>query len=175
MHVARSPLVFVTVGTDHHRFDRLVEAVGKWGASNPGTRVVVQHGTAKPVDGVANVESDPFLAPERFRALLVEAAAVVCPGGPGGIMETRAAGLRPIVVPRRAHLDEHVDDHQLAFSRFLADHDLVTLAEETPELCRALDRVVEDPSAYAIPDSDASPAGIAGIAARIDALVWGEQ
>jgi UDP-N-acetylglucosamine transferase subunit ALG13 len=170
-----SPLVFVTVGTDHHRFDRLVEAVGTWGASNPGARVVVQHGTASPVDGIANVESDPFLPPERFRALLGEAAAVVCPGGPGGIMETRAAGLRPIVVPRRAHLDEHVDDHQLAFSRFLADHDLVTLAEETPELCRALDRVVEDPSAYAIPGIDGSPTGIAGIGARIDALVWGEQ
>jgi UDP-N-acetylglucosamine transferase subunit ALG13 len=169
------PLVFVTVGTDHHRFDRLVGAVGAWGAANPDARVVVQHGTADPVAGVANVASDPFLAPERFRALLDEAAAVVCPGGPGGIMETRAAGLRPIVVPRRAHLDEHVDDHQLAFSRFLAEHDLVTLAEETPELCRALDRVVQDPTTYAIPASDAAPAGITGIGARIDTLVWGDR
>jgi UDP-N-acetylglucosamine transferase subunit ALG13 len=167
------PLVFVTVGTDHHRFDRLVEAVGQWGARNPSARVVVQHGSAAPVEGVDNVESDPFLPPERFRALLGEAAAVVCPGGPGGIMETRAAGLRPIVVPRRAHLDEHVDDHQVAFSRFMAEHDLVTLAEEMPELDRALDRVVTDPAAYSIPGTTEAPAGIAGIAARIDALVWG--
>jgi UDP-N-acetylglucosamine transferase subunit ALG13 len=170
-----APLVFVTVGTDHHRFDRLVDAVGAWGAAHPGTRIVVQHGTARPVDGIANVQSDPFLPPERFKALLGEAAAVVCPGGPGGIMETRAAGLRPIVVPRRAHLDEHVDDHQLTFSRFLAEHDLVTLAEETPELCRALDRVVEDPQAYAIPGTDQAPAGIAAIGACIDALVWGDR
>jgi UDP-N-acetylglucosamine transferase subunit ALG13 len=167
------PLVFVTVGTDHHRFDRLVDAAGSWGAQHPEVRLVVQHGTARPVDGVANVECDPFLAPERFRSLLTEAAAVVCPGGPGGIMETRAAGLRPIVMPRRAHLAEHVDDHQLTFSRFLAGHDLVTLAEETRELSEALDRVVADPAAYAITGDAVAPAGIAAIGARIDELVWG--
>lgn len=136
----------------------------------------MQHGTAAPVEGIDNVESDPFLSPERFHALLGKAAAVVCPGGPGGIMETRAAGLRPIVVPRRAHLGEHVDDHQVAFSRFMAEHDLVTLAEEMPDLDRALDRVMADPATYMIPESTDAPAGIAGIAgiaARIDALVWG--
>ena len=47
-------------------------------AITPEVRLVVQHGTAHPVDGVANVECDPFLAPERFRSLLTEAAAVVC-------------------------------------------------------------------------------------------------
>jgi UDP-N-acetylglucosamine transferase subunit ALG13 len=164
------PLVFVTVGTDHHRFDRLMDAMAEWNGRGPAARIVVQHGTAPAVDGV---ESTPFLAPDQFRELLAGASAVVCPGGPGAIMETRAAGLRPIVMPRRASLGEHVDDHQLAFSRFLAEHDLVTLVEESPELFDALDRAVADPDAYAIPASDAAPAGITGVAARIDDLVWG--
>lgn len=164
------PLVFVTVGTDHHRFDRLIDSIDKWSARNPGARIVVQHGNAPAID---RVECSAFLAPERFRELLAEAAAVVCPGGPGAIMETRAAGLRPIVMPRRGDLGEHVDNHQLAFSRFLADHDLVTLAEQDVDLVVALDRLLESPDAYAIPAGQESPAGIAGVASHIDDLVWG--
>jgi len=164
-----TPLVFVTVGTDHHRFDLLMDAMDEWTTRHPGVEVFVQHGNARPVPGA---QSSPFLRPEQFRELLATASAVVCPGGPGGIMETRAAGLRPIVMPRRGSLGEHVDDHQLAFSRFLAEHDLVTLAEESPDLFDALDRVVADPATYAIPANHDSPSGIAGVAARIDALVW---
>ncbi len=163
------PLVFVTVGTDHHRFDRLIDLIGKWAARNPGARVVVQHGTAHAIDGV---ECSPFLAPERFHELLAEASAVVCPGGPGAIMETRLAGLRPIVVPRRAELGEHIDDHQVAFSRFLAHHGWITLAERDAELVRALDRVLDAPDEYAIPEGEGSPTGISGAAALIDDLVW---
>ena len=106
------PLVFVTVGTDHHRFERLMDWADAWGASHPDVRLVVQHGNARPVE---HAESSPFLRPEQFKELLATANAVVCPGGPGGIMETRAAGLRPIVVPRRAHLEEHVDDHSTTY------------------------------------------------------------
>lgn len=166
------PLVFVTVGTDHHRFERLMDWIDEWGAQNPGARLVVQHGTAR---AVHRADSTAFLPPERFRELVHEAAAVVCPGGPGAIMETRAAGLRPIVVPRRAHLGEHVDDHQVAFAHFLAGRDLVTLAEAERELFRALDRVVNAPDAYAIPESEGSPAGITGVASLIDDLVWGAR
>jgi UDP-N-acetylglucosamine transferase subunit ALG13 len=165
-----APLVFVTVGTDHHRFERLMDWADEWGAAHPGVRLVVQHGNARPVE---HAESSAFLRPEQFKALLASANAVVCPGGPGGIMETRAAGLRPIVVPRRAHLDEHVDDHQLAFSRFLAGRDLVTLAEEEPAFCAALDAVAAAPDTYAIPPTIGSPAGIEGVARLIDDLVWG--
>jgi UDP-N-acetylglucosamine transferase subunit ALG13 len=171
MH-APAALVFVTVGTDHHRFERLVDWAETWGAAHPEVRLVVQHGNARPVE---HAESSPFLRPEEFRTLLMTANAVVCPGGPGGIMETRAAGLRPIVVPRRAALEEHVDDHQLAFSRFLADRGLVTLAETEPDFDAALDAVVVDSDAYAIPPTVTAPAGIEGVAHLIDDLVWGTR
>jgi UDP-N-acetylglucosamine transferase subunit ALG13 len=164
------PLVFATVGTDHHRFERLMDWMDAWGALHPEARLVVQHGNAR---AVARAESIAFASPEQFRELLRDASAVVCPGGPGAIMETRAAGLRPIVVPRRGDLGEHVDNHQLAFSRFLGGRDLVTLAEDEPELFAALDRVLDDPAAYAIPPTVDDPAGIAGVANLVDELVWG--
>ena len=59
-------------------------------------------------------------------------------------MEARAAGLRPIVVPRRSSLGEHVDDHQRAFADFMAGRDLVTLADDEPTLVAALDAVARD-------------------------------
>ena len=108
--------------------------IEKWSARNPGARLVVQHGN-RARGRRRRVQRVPA-HPSASARCWPNAAAVVCPGGPGAIMETRAAGLRPIVVPRRGDLGEHVDNHQLAFSRFLAGRDLVTLAETDPDLVR---------------------------------------
>jgi UDP-N-acetylglucosamine transferase subunit ALG13 len=86
-------------------------------------------------------------------------------------METRAAGLRPIVVPRRAGLGEHVDDHQRRFAEFMARRGLVTLADDEDTLDAALDALVGDPDAYRINRQDAAPPGVARIGALIDDLV----
>ena len=62
------------------------------------------------------------------------AAAVVCHGGPGTILGARHRGAVPIVVPRQHRLGEHVDDHQVAFSRRLAaDGGGIHLAETEAE------------------------------------------
>lgn len=167
-----SPLVFVTVGTDHHRFDRLMDWVDTWAARERGAHLVVQHGTAHPVAGAENV---PFLPPERFGQLLDRATAVVCSAGPGAIMETRAAGRRPIVVPRRERLDEVVDDHQVTFARFLAARDLVTIAEDPETLATAIDHALDRPDEFEIVHSDADAPGIARVASLIDELVWGSR
>jgi len=56
------PLVLITVGTDHHPFERLVGWIDRWTPPAP-VRVVVQYGTAVPphtAEGVA------FLAPDEF-------------------------------------------------------------------------------------------------------------
>jgi UDP-N-acetylglucosamine transferase subunit ALG13 len=58
------------------------------------------------------------------------AAVVVCHGGAGIISSALAAGRRPIVVPRRASLGEHVDDHQYQLTRKLADWGLAVVVED---------------------------------------------
>jgi UDP-N-acetylglucosamine--N-acetylmuramyl-(pentapeptide) pyrophosphoryl-undecaprenol N-acetylglucosamine transferase len=55
---------------------------------------------------------------------------VVCHGGAGIISSALAAGRKPIVVPRRAALGEHVDDHQYQLTRKLAEWGLVVPAED---------------------------------------------
>ena len=165
---AASPTVLVTVGTDHHPFDRLVRWIDAWARGNPDAHVLVQYGTAAPP---AVAEGRPLLPADEFRLAIERADAVVCAGGPGAIMETRAAGLRPIVVPRRAALGEHVDDHQRAFAEFMAARDAITLADDEVALVRALDAVVADRNALRVPSEDGGAEGIARIGALIDDLV----
>jgi UDP-N-acetylglucosamine transferase subunit ALG13 len=167
---AASPTVLVTVGTDHHPFDRLVRWVDVWARRNPDARVLVQHGTAAPP---TVAEGRTLLPADEFRRAIDRADAVVCAGGPGAIMETRAAGLRPIVVPRRAALGEHVDDHQRAFAMFMAARGAITLADDEVALLAALDAVAADRDAFRVPPEDGGAEGIARIGALIDDLVLG--
>ncbi len=62
----------------------------------------------------------------------------VCHAGVGSIVLARRYGLRPIVVPRKHELGEHVDDHQLELSRRLAQSGIVTLVEDERDLAAAV-------------------------------------
>lgn len=120
---------FVAVGTHAQPYDRLLEIVH--GAVQEGKLpgpVRAQVGPAAwSADGA---EVAQYLGSEELEAALREATVVVCHGGAGIISSALAAGRRPIVVPRRAALGEHVDDHQYQLTRKLAEWDLVVPVEE---------------------------------------------
>lgn len=163
------PLVFVTVGTDHHRFDRLMDWMEEWLAAGPSVRCVVQHGPARPPAGA---ECHEFLPHDRMTALFAQATAVVCQGGPGSITESRQSGRLPIVVPRVADRHEVVDDHQVRFSRHLATHGKIALAESADALHAHLDRALADPDAYAVHDgADAATPVVARFGQLVEELV----
>ncbi len=117
-----SALVLALAGTDHHPFARLVEWMDAAAARRPDVRFVVQHG-AGPAPRVA--EGHGFLAHDHLSRLVQEADAVVCHGGPGTIMDARAAGHVPLCVPRDPRLGEHVDDHQQRFVAVVGEVGLV--------------------------------------------------
>jgi UDP-N-acetylglucosamine transferase subunit ALG13 len=152
-----SPLVFVTVGTDHHPFHRLIRWVDSWLARDgaPPIRCVVQSG-ATPPPRIA--EWKAFLGPQEMEAMMGRATAVVCHGGPGTIMACRRSGIVPIVVPRRRALGEHVDDHQVAFTRMLAPKGEIELADGEERFRAALARALSDPQAFRRAGSLADPA-----------------
>ena len=151
MNPQGDPLLLVTVGTDHHPFDRLVQWVDGWlatpGGCAAGLHCLMQTGTSAPPTGSAAGWQD-YLEFEVLQAAMRDAAAVVCHGGPGTILGARHMGTVPIVVPRRRRLGEHVDDHQVAFSRRLAAEGSVFLAETEADLHRLLDRVATEPAAF---------------------------
>src|SRR5207342_3032116 len=103
------PLVLVQVGTDHHPFDRLVAWADTWAGAHPDVEVLVQHGRSRAPDVASG---SAFLDRDTLTGLLESADVVVSHGGPATISEARAAGHRPVVVPRDPGRGEHVDDHQ---------------------------------------------------------------
>lgn len=141
MNADSLPLVFVTVGTDHHPFDRLVRWVDNWLASRVDrpVRCLIQTGTSQPP---RMTEYDQYFGYQQMETFLAEATAVVCHGGPGTVMMCRSAGKRPIVVPRRHDLGEHVDDHQLAFARRIANEGEIALAEDEATFAACLERAL---------------------------------
>lgn len=167
-----SPNILVTVGTDHHPFDRLIEWVDAWCLRHPEADVLVQYGTARPP---RRATGHALLDADRFASAMAAADAVVCAGGPGVIMEARALGIRPVVVPRVAALGEHVDDHQRSFAAFMAERGAVVLADRPEALVAALDAVVRDPIVHRVDPEDGGAAGIARIGALIDELLGGPR
>ena len=148
------PLVVVTVGTDHHPFDRLVRWVDAWaGAARRPITCFVQTGTSTVTPRVAEWAS--HVSRDELRSLMSNAAAVVCHGGPATIMDCRRAGVKPVVVPRRRALGEHVDDHQVLFARRVARAGDIDLVESEERLRAILDVALSEPGVRRIEPSDA--------------------
>ncbi|GAA3127965.1 glycosyltransferase [Planomonospora alba] len=164
-------LVFVSVGTDHHPFARLVEWADAWAAKEhgPGVRCVVQHGRS-PAPRVA--EGHAYLEHGELTALMAEASVVVCHGGPTTIAESRRRGLLPIVVPRSPRLGEHVDDHQERFCARLAASGLIAPARDEAHLHELIDRALADPEAFrAEAGTDSTAAAVRRFGDLVDDLL----
>jgi len=108
--------VFVTVGTHEDPFDRLVEAAQA--LADAGHQVRLQRGTSQVP--APDCEGDAHLSPAAMQEAFAWADVVIAHGGPSTLIESAAHGHVPVLVPRRAAHGEHVDDHQLWFSRRIA-------------------------------------------------------
>jgi len=127
----RRLLIFATVGTHHQPFERFVRVALALAA---GRELVVQHGHTPPVAAGPAVTWHPWLSPEEMASLLRSAEVVVTHAGVASIVDAVRAGHRPIVVPRRHHLGEHVDDHQLQIVGALELLGIVTPYRDSVEL-----------------------------------------
>jgi UDP-N-acetylglucosamine transferase subunit ALG13 len=137
--------VFVTVGTDFHPFDRLVGWTDRWLTDNAsrGVTGLVQTGTsAHPT----RADFADYLGHAEMKDSVASAAAVVTHGGPGSIMLCSYLGKKPIVVPRESARGEHVDDHQVVFSRRLAAEGRIDIAETEERFAELLERALSAPA-----------------------------
>ena len=141
-------MIFVTVGTHHQPFARLLDAL----AELDGDDLVVQYGPAAPPPGVRRAEA--YMPFDRMLECFGEAEKVITHAGVGSILCATRAGQTPLVVPRRHDLGEHVDDHQVELTRALEARGSVIAVRDTGTLAEAL---AAAPARQAAPETVASP------------------
>lgn len=121
-------MIFVTVGTQL-AFDRLIRAVDEWAARSGEVEVFAQIGPGayRP----RHLEYSDFIAPDECRERMAAADAIVAHAGMGTIIGALELGKPVLVMPRRADLGEHRNDHQLATAdRFSAFGGVQVAADE---------------------------------------------
>ncbi len=170
--------VFVSVGTDTHPFDRLVDWMDGWlaGLRQDGPNAVrclvtIQYGTSRQPAAAAG---SPLMEHAALLASMGQACAIVTHGGPATIRDARSVGLLPLVVPRDPRFGEHVDDHQIRFTHMLAEKGDIVLCRGREELVSALDRAVVDNAWLRLPDASRSvetATSIARVGAILDDVV----
>ena len=112
-------MIFVTVGTHEQPFNRLIKKVDELVASGDiKEKVVVQTGfsTYKP----KHCEAHKMMSFDEMQQALKDARIVITHGGPSSFIETLQFGKVPIVVPRQEKYHEHVNDHQVEFTKLIA-------------------------------------------------------
>ncbi len=147
---ARRRRVLALLGTDHHPFDRAVGWLDRWARTHPDVDVTVQYGRSQPP---TSARGRAFLDHAELTALIDESDVVVSHGGPATISEARAAGHLPLVVPRDPSQGEHVDDHQLRFTAWLAGKGVIDRHTDETTFGLALESALDRGRAAAAADS----------------------
>lgn len=130
-------MIFVTVGTHEQPFNRLVEYMDKWAAGHD-EEVIMQTGfsTYEP----KHCEWSKLYPYSQMVELVEKARIVITHGGPSSFIMPLQIGKVPIVVPRKKDFDEHVNDHQVEFSKAVAERQgNIIVIEDVEKLSHTID------------------------------------
>lgn len=140
-------MIFVTVGTHEQPFNRLLEEIDKLKKQRViMEEVIVQTGysTYEP----RYCEWHKLLPYDDMLKNVRNARIVITHGGPASFIMPLQIGKIPVVVPRKYEFHEHVNDHQVAFTKAVKErygniipvYDISGLAD----VIKNYDRIVSD-------------------------------
>lgn len=123
-------------------FDRLTRAMDDWCGRNPDAEVMGQIARL----GSRNHRPAHFrwcekMPPDAFEEAFLRARFVVAHAGMGVIITALTQGKPLVVMPRRADLREHRNDHQLATAERFGLRPGLTVVDDAAGLHAALDRL----------------------------------
>lgn len=127
-------MIFVTVGTQL-TFDRLINTVDQW-AATINEKVVAQIGPSELTP--RNMEWHQFLSPIEFSSYMEESRVIIAHAGMGSILTAMELQKPIIIFPRRAKLNEHRNEHQLATARRFVEIDGIHVALDENQLLHIL-------------------------------------
>lgn len=111
-------MIFVTVGTHEQPFNRLVKKVDDLVAQgNIKEKVVIQTGFS--TYNATHCEAHKMMSFDEMQQALKDARIVITHGGPSSFIEALQFGKVPIVVPRQEKYHEHVNNHQVDFTKLI--------------------------------------------------------
>lgn len=124
-------MIFATTGTQLP-FDRFLEMLDSIAPSLGGEELVVQAipDRYRP----RNLTTRGFITPDEFGEIFSRARLIVAHAGMGTIISALESAKPIIVVPRKAALGEHRNDHQQATARRLGELGYVHVADSADTL-----------------------------------------
>lgn len=132
-------MIFVTVGTHEQPFDRLIEYMDKLVQNGKvAEEVVIQTGysTYEP----RHCKWQTLFSHDEMAQKIANARIVITHGGPSSFIAPLRIGKVPIVVPRKKELREHVNNHQVDFSRAVSERmGTIIVVEEIENLGRIIE------------------------------------
>ncbi len=129
-------MIFVTVGTQL-TFDRMVGTIDHW-ADKKEIQVFAQVGPTEVC--FPNIEYKSFLEQDELDHILHSSELVVAHAGMGSIISSLSLGKPIIIMPRKASLGEHRNDHQMATAKRFATRTGVYVAWDEQQLMELLNK-----------------------------------
>lgn len=125
-------MIFLTVGNELP-FNRLVRTVDAWCASNSHITVFGQIGNLGKNDHrPRHFVWQEFIKPDEYQRKCEEAELIIAHAGMGSIITALVTAKPVLIMPRRADLHEHRNDHQIATTkRFSVLNGILVAEEET--------------------------------------------
>ncbi len=147
-------MIFLTLGTQLP-FDRLVKAMDDWCGKTGYKDVVAQIIVSEP-DGYhpQHIDWVTHLAPSVYARTIKAADVIVAHAGMGSII-TAMTHTKPIILlPRKAGLGEHRNDHQMATVERFRDRPGIYVANTEKELPALLERLIngDEVGKFSIPE-----------------------
>lgn len=112
-------MIFVTVGTHEQPFDRLIREIDLLKKEKKiQENVILQTGFSEYKPTYCNWSN--FLSYNEMTENMKSARIIITHGGPASFIMPLQFGKVPIVVPRQKKYNEHVNNHQVEFTRNVA-------------------------------------------------------
>jgi len=131
-------LIFLTVGTHEQGLDRLLIELDRLvEVGEIKHEVFAQIGYSKYIP--KNYQYKEMLSYKDMDTYVKTSDIVITHGGPGSIFHPLQYGKIPIVVPRNPEFKEHVDDHQILFTKRLENLQKIIAVYSIDELAVKVD------------------------------------
>lgn len=125
-------MIFVTVGTHEQPFNRLLKCIDKMVEDGKiKEEVIMQKGYTDYEP--KHCKSSKLIPYEEMQENIKKARIVVTHGGPASFLDPLKYGKIPVVVPRKKEFNEHVNNHQLEFSKEVESRMKNIIVAETDE------------------------------------------